>query len=85
MKAAYSQGISTLLEDAFRKKVEETLSSMSMSEYPVAVKQILLYIKSTLDNVGTVRDYVIILLAIEAQLMTCKQNTFNILPSSPKQ
>lgn len=56
MKAAYSQGISTLLEDAFRKKVEETLSSISLAEYPVAVKQILLYINSTLENVGTVRD-----------------------------
>lgn len=56
MKAAYSQGMSTLLEDAFRKKVEETLSSISMAEYPVAVKQILLYINSTLENVGTVRD-----------------------------
>ncbi|TNN01113.1 hypothetical protein fugu_010495 [Takifugu bimaculatus] len=53
MKAAYSQGMSTLLEDAFRKKVEETLSSISMAEYPVAVKQILLYINSTLENVGT--------------------------------
>lgn len=56
MKAAYSQGMSTLLEDAFRKKVEETLSSISIAEYPVAVKQILLYINSTLENVGTVRD-----------------------------
>lgn len=55
MKAAYSQGMSTLLKDAFRKKVEESLSSMSMAEYPVAVKQILLYIKSTLEIVGTVR------------------------------
>lgn len=55
MKAAYSQGMSTLLKDAFRKKVVESLSSMSMAEYPVAVKQILLYIKSTLEIVGTVR------------------------------
>lgn len=55
MKAAYNQGMATLLKDAFRKKVEETISSMSLAEYPVAVKQILLYIKSTLENVGTVR------------------------------
>lgn len=85
MKAAYSQGMSTLLEDAFRKKVEETLPSMSMAEYPVAVKQILLYINSTLENVGTVSDYLLILLAIEAQFITSFQNTFNILYSSPKQ
>lgn len=55
MKAAYSQGSSTLLEDAFRKKVEGTLASMLMAEYPVAIRQILLYIKSTLENLGTVR------------------------------
>uniref|UniRef100_A0A8C4IF92 Nucleolar pre-ribosomal-associated protein 1 n=1 Tax=Dicentrarchus labrax TaxID=13489 RepID=A0A8C4IF92_DICLA len=41
--------------DNFRKTVEETLASMSMAEFPVAVKQILLYIKSTVENHGTVR------------------------------
>lgn len=55
MRAAYSQGMNTLLKDAFRVKVEESLSSMSLAEYPVAVKQVLLYIKSTLEIVGTVR------------------------------
>ncbi|XP_070761902.1 nucleolar pre-ribosomal-associated protein 1 [Enoplosus armatus] len=53
MKAAYSQGLSTLLEDAFRMNVEGTLVSMSMAEFPVAIKQILLYIKSTVENFGT--------------------------------
>ncbi|XP_070685256.1 nucleolar pre-ribosomal-associated protein 1 [Pempheris klunzingeri] len=52
-KAAYSQGASTLLEDAFRKDVEETLSSMLLAEFPVAIKQILLYMKSTVENLGT--------------------------------
>lgn len=55
MKAAYSQGPSTLLEDTFRKNVEETLASMLMPDFPVAIKQILLYIKSTVENLGTVR------------------------------
>lgn len=55
MKAAYSQGPSALLEDAFTKKVEETVSCLLMAEYPVAIRQILLYVKSTLENVGTVR------------------------------
>lgn len=55
MRAAYSQGMNTLLKDAFRMKVEESLSSMLLAEYPVAVKQVLLYIKSTLEIVGTVR------------------------------
>lgn len=55
MKAVYSRGPSALLEDAFRKKAEETLSCMPIAEYPVAVRQLLLYIKSTLETVGTVR------------------------------
>lgn len=55
MKAAYSQGPSTLLEESFKKKAEETLSCMPIGEYPVAMRQVLLYIKSTLENVGTVR------------------------------
>ncbi|XP_019943993.2 nucleolar pre-ribosomal-associated protein 1 isoform X2 [Paralichthys olivaceus] len=53
MKAAYSQGPSTLLEETFRKNVEETSALMSMDEFPVAIKQILLYIKSTVENFGT--------------------------------
>lgn len=55
MKAAYIQGPSALLEEAFRKNVEGTLTSMLMAEFPVAIKQILLYIKSTVENFGTVR------------------------------
>uniref|UniRef100_A0A671V9A0 URB1 ribosome biogenesis homolog n=1 Tax=Sparus aurata TaxID=8175 RepID=A0A671V9A0_SPAAU len=53
MKAAYAQGPSSLLEDAFRKDVEGTLASMLMAEFPVAIKQVLLYIKSTVENLGT--------------------------------
>ncbi|XP_035536073.1 nucleolar pre-ribosomal-associated protein 1 [Morone saxatilis] len=53
MKATYSQGLGTLLEDNFRKTVEETLASMLMAEFPVAIKQILLYIQSTVENLGT--------------------------------
>uniref|UniRef100_A0A3B4UFA2 URB1 ribosome biogenesis homolog n=1 Tax=Seriola dumerili TaxID=41447 RepID=A0A3B4UFA2_SERDU len=53
MKAAYSQGPSALLEDTFTKNVEETLAFISMAEFPVAIKQILLYIKSTVEIFGT--------------------------------
>ncbi|XP_076592199.1 nucleolar pre-ribosomal-associated protein 1 [Chaetodon auriga] len=53
MKAAYSQGVSALLEDAFRNNVEGALASMLMAEFPVAIKQILLYIKSAVENFGT--------------------------------
>ncbi|XP_042342998.1 nucleolar pre-ribosomal-associated protein 1 [Plectropomus leopardus] len=52
MKSAYSQGPSALLEESFGKNVEGALASMSMAEIPVAIKQILLYIKSTVENLG---------------------------------
>lgn len=55
MKAAYSQGPGALLEESFKTKAEETLSRMPIGEYPVAMRQVLLYVKSTLENVGTVR------------------------------
>ncbi|KAM4566488.1 nucleolar pre-ribosomal-associated protein 1 [Odontesthes bonariensis] len=53
IKAAYIQGPSALLEDTFRENVKERLASMSLAEFPVALKQILLYIKSTVENFGT--------------------------------
>uniref|UniRef100_A0A3Q3NMD9 URB1 ribosome biogenesis homolog n=1 Tax=Labrus bergylta TaxID=56723 RepID=A0A3Q3NMD9_9LABR len=55
MKSAYSRGLSPLLEDSFRKDVEEMLAPMLMVEFPVAIKQLLLYIKSTVESLGTVR------------------------------
>uniref|UniRef100_A0A3Q4G050 URB1 ribosome biogenesis homolog n=1 Tax=Neolamprologus brichardi TaxID=32507 RepID=A0A3Q4G050_NEOBR len=54
MKAAYIQGPDTLLKDTFRKSAEEALASFSLGEFPVAIKQILLYIRSTVENFGTV-------------------------------
>lgn len=54
MKAAYIQGPDTLLKDTFRKSAEEALASLSLAEFPVAIKQILLYIRSTVESFGTV-------------------------------
>ncbi|KAM6933336.1 nucleolar pre-ribosomal-associated protein 1 [Xenentodon cancila] len=53
MKAAYIQGPSTLLEETFKNDAGDALASMSLAEFPVAVQQMLLYIKSTVDNFGT--------------------------------
>lgn len=55
MKAAYSRGPSAVLQDAFRKELKEALASMLLPEFPVAIKQILLYVQSTVENFGTVR------------------------------
>ncbi|CAG6000164.1 unnamed protein product [Menidia menidia] len=53
LKAAYIQGPNALLKETFRKDAEELLASMSLDEFPVAVKQVLLYVKSTVENFGT--------------------------------
>nr|XP_057936089.1 nucleolar pre-ribosomal-associated protein 1 isoform X2 [Doryrhamphus excisus] len=53
MKAAYLGGLSSLLEDTFRKDVEGAAASMSLADFPLAIKQILLYIKSAVEDFGT--------------------------------
>uniref|UniRef100_A0A673W7V6 URB1 ribosome biogenesis homolog n=1 Tax=Salmo trutta TaxID=8032 RepID=A0A673W7V6_SALTR len=55
LKTAYTQGASALLEDSFRRRLEKSLVTMEMAEYPVAAKQILLYIKTTVDNFSMVQ------------------------------
>ncbi|KAG7471205.1 hypothetical protein MATL_G00121940 [Megalops atlanticus] len=53
MKAAYTRGAECLLQDNFKKSVEESLATLDLSEFPVAVKQVLLYIKTSVDNFST--------------------------------
>lgn len=55
IKAAYIQGPGALLEDTFRQNAEKALAFMSLKEFPVLIKQILLYIKSTVESYGKVR------------------------------
>uniref|UniRef100_A0A673CC10 URB1 ribosome biogenesis homolog n=1 Tax=Sphaeramia orbicularis TaxID=375764 RepID=A0A673CC10_9TELE len=43
----------SLIDENLRKNVEESLTSMSLAEFPVAIKQMLLYVKSTVENFGT--------------------------------
>lgn len=43
------------MEDAFRENLERALAAMTMAEFPLAVKQVLLYIKSTVESLSTVR------------------------------
>lgn len=85
MKAAYSQGPSTLLEETFKTKAEETLSCMPIGEYPVAMRQVLLYIKSTLENVGTVRASIYKpLIPVETDLRLDSHTLSRLPRSSPK-
>ncbi|XP_061916834.1 nucleolar pre-ribosomal-associated protein 1 [Entelurus aequoreus] len=53
MKAAYLDGLSGLPEDSFRKDVEEAAAALSVADFPLAIKQILLYVKSTVEDFGT--------------------------------
>ncbi|XP_041850678.1 nucleolar pre-ribosomal-associated protein 1 [Melanotaenia boesemani] len=53
MQAAYVQEPSSLLKDSFKKNAKEALASTALDEFPVAIKQILLYIKSTVENFST--------------------------------
>ncbi|XP_061684450.1 nucleolar pre-ribosomal-associated protein 1 isoform X2 [Syngnathoides biaculeatus] len=50
MKAAYLDGLCVVLEDKFRTKVEVAIDSMTVAEHLVSIKQILLYVKSAVDN-----------------------------------
>uniref|UniRef100_A0A3P9JLW3 URB1 ribosome biogenesis homolog n=1 Tax=Oryzias latipes TaxID=8090 RepID=A0A3P9JLW3_ORYLA len=43
----------TLTTNTFRKNIEAALVSMLLAEFPIAIKQVLLYIKSTVENFGT--------------------------------
>ncbi|XP_066555925.1 nucleolar pre-ribosomal-associated protein 1 [Amia ocellicauda] len=53
MKAAYSKGVAHMLEDDFKETIEEAVSRMNVTDLPVAVKHVLLYIKTFVDNYGT--------------------------------
>ncbi|XP_010872252.2 nucleolar pre-ribosomal-associated protein 1 [Esox lucius] len=53
LKEAYSRGSSGLLEDSFRQRVEESLAATELHKFPVATKQVLLYVKTTVDNLST--------------------------------
>uniref|UniRef100_A0A3Q2P3W2 URB1 ribosome biogenesis homolog n=1 Tax=Fundulus heteroclitus TaxID=8078 RepID=A0A3Q2P3W2_FUNHE len=57
IKAAYVQGPGALLEDTFRQNAEKALAFMSLAEFPALIKQILLYIKSTVESFGKVRAH----------------------------
>lgn len=57
MKAAYSEGLSSLLDDGFRKDVEETLALISFADFPLVITQTLLYLKSAVETFGTVRKF----------------------------
>lgn len=55
MKFAYIQGPTALLKENLMESLENALVSMSRAEFPVAIKQILLYTKTTVEDFGTVR------------------------------
>ncbi|XP_037534219.1 nucleolar pre-ribosomal-associated protein 1 [Nematolebias whitei] len=88
LKAAYVQGPRALLEDTFRQNVENALASMPLAEFPVVIKQILLYIKSAVENFDTIfKDnrgaFLGILMGILQDLVVKLQNFEETLDSKP--
>ncbi|KPP69918.1 nucleolar pre-ribosomal-associated protein 1-like [Scleropages formosus] len=53
MKAFYNQGPTAWVQDSFRQRTEEALSTLQMTDFPVAIKQVLLYLKTSVDNFST--------------------------------
>uniref|UniRef100_A0A8C9VHG9 URB1 ribosome biogenesis homolog n=1 Tax=Scleropages formosus TaxID=113540 RepID=A0A8C9VHG9_SCLFO len=52
--AFYNQGPTAWVQDSFRQRTEEALSTLQMTDFPVAIKQVLLYLKTSVDNFSTV-------------------------------
>ncbi|KAM9801478.1 nucleolar pre-ribosomal-associated protein 1 [Neosynchiropus ocellatus] len=50
MRAAYSEGLSCMLEESFKKNSEDALSSLALADFPLAMKQVTLYVRSTVEN-----------------------------------
>uniref|UniRef100_A0A6Q2ZJM4 URB1 ribosome biogenesis homolog n=1 Tax=Esox lucius TaxID=8010 RepID=A0A6Q2ZJM4_ESOLU len=44
----------SLIKYSFRQRVEESLAATELHKFPVATKQVLLYVKTTVDNLSTV-------------------------------
>ncbi|KAM8854605.1 nucleolar pre-ribosomal-associated protein 1 isoform 2-T2 [Synchiropus picturatus] len=50
MRAAYCEGLSCLLEESFKKNSEDAVTSLALADFPLVMKQVTLYIRSTVEN-----------------------------------
>lgn len=55
LKKAYERGSSTLLEDDIQTKLRDLASQLPPEQLLLGVKHVLLYLKSTVENFGSVR------------------------------
>lgn len=55
LKKAYERGSNTLLEDDIQTKLRDLASQVPPEQLLLGVKQVLLYLKSTVENFGSVR------------------------------
>ncbi|XP_069046292.1 nucleolar pre-ribosomal-associated protein 1 [Lepisosteus oculatus] len=80
MKAAYSRGATYMLQDSFKESVESAVSKLHTSDLPVAVKHVLLYIKTCVDNFGMFsKDTGIVLLNVYMDLLRTLINRLQCL------
>lgn len=55
LKNAYARGSSTLLEDDIQTKLRDLACQLPSEQLLLGVKHVLLYVKSTVENFGSVR------------------------------
>lgn len=55
LKKAYERGSSTLPEENIRTKLRDLASQLPHEQLLLGVKHVLLYLKSTVENFGSVR------------------------------
>lgn len=55
LKNAYARGSSTLLEDDIQTKLRDLACQLPSEQLLLGVKHVLLYLKSTVENFGSVR------------------------------
>lgn len=46
LKASYSEGANAFLRDSFKEAAQEALNTLDVSQFPVAVNQVLLYLRN---------------------------------------
>lgn len=54
LKASYSNGPQAFLQDSFKESVQEALAKLDLSLLPVAVNQVLLYIRTSVVTFNSV-------------------------------
>uniref|UniRef100_A0A8C1ACR5 URB1 ribosome biogenesis homolog n=1 Tax=Cyprinus carpio carpio TaxID=630221 RepID=A0A8C1ACR5_CYPCA len=78
LKASYSEGANAFLRDSFKEAAQEALNTLDVSQFPVAVNQVLLYLRNfvlTFNSVFSLSEIYLNLLNSETQQPTQPEPT----------